>query len=262
MLENALKALVDVTVVLLVTAPFLLWFVLTQRRRDQRVVAGFRKYGLWRSTHPLIHAGNAPDYFDSDIYLGDLENLEEVVVWFKAELDRQRQLSGRVDRLTFIEKDSGGPVGALTLKDLLSLETKIPSAIVRLGRKGPALKIKMVHPQVASSSPGDFKTIEPDFSVNGEPERVVIVSDVATTGTTILNTAKQIEEAGGKVEAAFVLYDREEAASGDPALTAEEKLKRHQIRLVSMLRASEVTGEEVEKIGDRKNKVSHQSATP
>lgn len=240
MFQNTLKALIDVAIVIAATVPFLLWFMLAQRRRAEATVSGFRKYGLWRSTHPLVHAGNAKDYFDSDLYLGDLGNLRGVVNWFTEELDHQRSMSGRIDRLTFIEKDSGGPVGALTLKDLLSLETNVPSAVVRLGRKGPALKIKMVHLNVSSSIPGDFKTIEPKFRVNGEPERVIIVSDVATTGTTILDTAKRITEAGGQVEAAFVLYDREEMAGGDCSVTAEEKLKANNIRLVSMIRAGEM----------------------
>jgi orotate phosphoribosyltransferase len=189
--------------------------------------------------------------------LGDLDNVQGVVEWFKEELARQRELTGRVDRLTFIEKDSGGPVGALTLKDLLSLETKVPSAVVRLGRKGPALKIKMVHPHVVSSSPGDFKTIEPKFRVNGDPERVVVVSDVATTGTTILDTAKRIEEAGGQVDAAFVLYDREEIPGTQDGLTAEQKLKNHKIRLVAMLRAGEMANKEtVSTLRKGKEKVS------
>jgi hypothetical protein len=255
MLQNVLKSLFDVLIVLAVTAPFLAWFMLAQRKREQATVSGFRKYGLWRSTHPLVHAGNAKDYFDSDLYLGDLSNVRGVVEWFKEELDRQRTLSGRIDRLTFIEKDSGGPVGALTLKDLLSLETKVPSAIVRLGRKGPALKIKMVHPHLASSSPGDFTTIEPKFRVNGEPEHVVIVSDVATTGTTILDTANRITEAGGQVEAAFVLYDREEGSGSNGVITAEEKLRQNKIRLVSMIRASEMAngnGEEHPKKNTRR----------
>ena len=39
-----------------------------------------------------------------------------------------------IHRLAFIEKDSG-PVGALTLKDLLIVRTRIPGVIIRVQRR-------------------------------------------------------------------------------------------------------------------------------
>lgn len=184
--------------------------------------------------------------------MGDPKNVGLTAHWFKEELAKQRHLSGQVDRLAFVEKQEG-PVGALTLKDLLSWQTNIPSAIVRPGRKGPALRIKLLHKQAPSRQGGDYGVTSERFRSNGNPERVILVSDVATTGITILNSVKLIERAGGKVDAAFVLYDREELSqSNDRSLTAEEKLKENGVRLVAMIKAKQIKTamESVKSIGD------------
>jgi len=53
------------------------------------------------------------------------------------------------------------------------------------------------------------------------------VSDVATTGRTMLDAVRVVRDSGVNVVAAAVLYDREEGALND--------LKRAGIKLVSML---------------------------
>lgn len=61
--------------------------------------------------------------------------------------------------------------------------------------------------------------------------RVMIVDDVATTGTSVLEAAKAAREAGAIVESALVLVDREEGAA--------ENLAPAGIRLLSVFRGQE-----------------------
>jgi hypothetical protein len=226
--------LLDVAVVLGVIALFVVFFAWFQRRQEQRWILEVVNFGLWASNHQTVHAGNADNYFDSDLFLGRPQNIGVTVNWFRNEIQKQRRISGKIDRLVFIEKEEG-PVGAVTLKDLFSWETKIPGAVVRPRRKGPALKIKLVHDK-ASALPNNYEAIGQSFRSENAAEHVVLVSDVATTGTTILKAADLIEHAGGRVDAAFVLYDREETGLANKK--GIEKLQERNIRLVAMLKAS------------------------
>jgi hypothetical protein len=246
MIEELVKTLanpalfIDVLVVLSVLSVFVAVLIWSQRRHMRQTILEAVNFGLWASNHQTVHAGNAPDYFDSDLFLGQLRNIGRTIGWFKEEIEKQRRISGSVDRLVFVEKEEG-PVGALTLKDLLSWETKIPGAVVRPGRKGPALKIKLIHEGIPSSSGDNYEAINQSFWLNGKSEHVVLVSDVATTGTTILHAVDLIKNAGGRVDAAFVLYDREESTqNGGRNISAAEKLGEHSIRLVAMFKAHEV----------------------
>jgi orotate phosphoribosyltransferase len=75
----------------------------------------------------------------------------------------------------FIEKKVG-PVGAVTLKDLLIQRADIPALIARPRRRLVASAIK------GEFSPGD---------------KVILVTDVITKGTTILEPIEKLEQLGG-----------------------------------------------------------------
>ncbi len=62
-------------------------------------------------------------------------------------------------------------------------------------------------------------------------DRVVLVDDVATTGGSLILTARSVRNAGGIVAGAVVLIDREQGAS--------ENLSREGIRLYSLIKMSE-----------------------
>jgi hypothetical protein len=231
---------ISVAIVLMLLTAAMFWFMWFQQRKLAVNLKDFVRYGLWSSNHQTVHAGSTGQYFDADLFLGQPKNIGTTLIWFKEELQRQIKLSGKIDRLAFIEKEEG-PVGALTLKDLLSWETKVPAAIVRPGRKGPALRIKVVHESDALEPRKDYKQISQSLKTNGEGERVVLVSDVTTTGTTILDAVKLIEDAGGQVEAAFVLYDRgDKVPVEDRIVTAESRLRDLNIRLVAMFKSDQL----------------------
>ena len=81
-------------------------------------------------------------------------------------------------------------------------------------------------------SHGTMELIEglgPDETLAGQ--RVLIVDDVATSGSSILEAARAARSAGAKIESALVLIDREEGA--------RENLTRDGIRLLSVFRGPE-----------------------
>src|SRR5438132_2635900 len=177
----------DLVIVLTpVTAALLLFLYFRYRAQTNMMVAVVRS-GVWCSTHPKVHSGVTRYYFDSDLFLSEPANLGVVLQWFKEELQHERTISGPIDRLAFIEKQEG-PVGAITLKDLLSWHTKTASAVVRPGRKGPALRIKFVHDGLTRLAKGGEGHVRGGrvFCRGGSTERIVLVSDVDTTGATNL----------------------------------------------------------------------------
>ncbi len=110
-----------------------------------------------------------------------------------------------IARLAFIEKPDAGPLGAITLLDTLLNLTGLEGCIIRPGKRLHVARVK-------------GRTIQ-------SGERLMIVSDVATTGTTILLAAQTIRQLGGIVVAAYVVYDRGQGA--------KDYLEKNGIQLVA-----------------------------
>ncbi len=111
------------------------------------------------------------------------------------------------------ERIAGMELGAVPLAVATSLETNIPYLMVRKGDRAH----------------GTGKGIEGAFKSG---ERVTIVEDVATSGGSIVKTAKILTDAGLKVVRALVVVDREEGAS--------TLMKEHGIPFQAILTASEL----------------------
>ena len=103
---------------------------------------------------------------------------------------------------------AGVPVGGLLLATAYSLETNIPLIYAR------------VHPE----GTGD-RGIEGRVS---EGDTAIIVDDLITRGSSVLETASLLEESGLKVKDVIVLIDREHGAA--------ERLRRHGYHLISILK--------------------------
>ncbi len=214
-------------------------------RKFRALIGRTIDYALWCSPHQAVHGGKLSDYFDADLFLSDPKNIDLVLRWFVPELESRRKAVGRIDRLVFVEKEEG-PVGALTLKDICTWKTRIPSAVVRPSRRGPAMRVKTLHDELWLRPTANYKAKKLPFEANFGPERVILVSDVSTTGTTIINAVKRIKKSGGEVDAAFVLYDRQDKskAKNGSMLTAEERLAEDfGVKLVAMVRANEMRQE-------------------
>jgi len=92
-----------------------------------------------------------------------------------------------------ISRIAGMELGGVPLATALSLKTGLPFIIIKKGRKGY----------------GTNKLIE--GSLNNE-DKVVLVEDIATTGTQAILAAKIIEDAGASVSKIICVVDREEGA--------------------------------------------------
>lgn len=111
------------------------------------------------------------------------------------------------------EKIAGMELGAVPLAVALSLETDLPYLIIRKGER----------------KHGTGKLVEGDLK---KEDKIIIVEDVTTTGSSLLKAAEIIREEGGKVERALVVVDREEGAY--------ELLKENGLELVPLVKVSEM----------------------
>ncbi len=112
-----------------------------------------------------------------------------------------------------VDKIAGIELGSVPIAVAVSLDLDKPFLIVRKEKKehGTARKIE-----------GEVKA----------GDKVVLVEDVTTTGSTVVEAAKSLRDSGAVVEAVIVVVDREEGA--------EENLKKANIKLIPIFRASEL----------------------
>lgn len=103
---------------------------------------------------------------------------------------------------------AGVPVGGLLLASAYSLETNTPMIYAR------------IHPEGTGS-----RGIEGRFS---QGDTALIIDDLITGGSSVLETAALLEEHGIKVKDVLVLVDREHGAA--------ERLRRHGFNLISILK--------------------------
>lgn len=110
-------------------------------------------------------------------------------------------------------KLAGVALGAVPLVAVTALETGNPYVIVRK----------------AAKEYGTGNRIEGELT---EGESVVVIEDVATTGQSALDAVEALRDAGAAVERVLVVVDRQEGA--------RENLAEHDVRLESLLSASEL----------------------
>jgi orotate phosphoribosyltransferase len=103
---------------------------------------------------------------------------------------------------------AGVPVGGLLLATAYSLETNIPLIYAR------------VRPEGTGNRGIEGHVLEGDTAI--------IIDDLITRGSSILETASLLEESGLKVKDVIVLIDREHGAA--------ERLRRHGYNLISILK--------------------------
>lgn len=121
------------------------------------------------------------------------------------EEETRYELLRRRPRVQPFDLIAGVPFGGLHLATAFSLSSKVP----------------MIY---AYSKQGGGSSIEGRYRPG---ERVLIVDDLITTGGSILQTARMLEDAGLVVHDAIALIDREAGAS--------ERLKPHGVNLMSIL---------------------------
>ena len=127
-------------------------------------------------------------FYDLDDSITDYKLLGSILEFYTSSLQEFQRRYGRIDRLAFLEKDSG-PVGAVAILGFLSHKLKISSVIIRQRRRLPINSVKgYLH----------------EKSINN----IVIISDVTTTGGGIEAAIKKLETEKTKVLGAVVLVNR------------------------------------------------------
>jgi len=190
----------------------IIWYVLLSRRSKTLLAGIVHSQGStpWRA----VSGKELWYYVILDDFMAVPAYAEILGEWFRGIIRQARGQIGRIDRLAFIEKKAG-PVGMLTAKDFLTVKSGIPSVAVRPRRRLPNARITGLK----------------EFPIAGQ--NVVVISDIATTGGTIMEAVDILESQGATVRLVVVFYDREEGAS--------EQLAKRGIVLKSMMNPTEVS---------------------
>ena len=130
-----------------------------------------------------------------------------------------------------IDRIAGVPLAGLPIATAVSLESDIP----------------MVYPRPASKTYGTGSAVEGPFEAG---DRVVVIDDVTTSGTSILEAAERLREAGLIVDTAVVLVDRGGGAVGSLATGGIDlRSVLHLTDVVgSLLRAGRITDSEADRV--------------
>lgn len=134
---------------------------------------------LKESDHGLRAGGKAGYYFDIDYILNDPAKCELILGIYTDLITKIRSLE-QINLLAFIEKASGGTVGALRLSAALSIKTNLPNLTVRPGKAIEFEKVKI--PFVERKMPG----------IQGglQGHRAIVVTDHCTSGKEALIAVK------------------------------------------------------------------------
>ncbi len=141
--------------------------------QEKQVLEQAEHSGWWVFTS----GGSGKQFFDVDVILTSPEGSVFATNWVSGEIGSLKKKIGRIDKLVFIDKDSG-PVGMIAAMSSIVEETRIPGIIVRLRRRVLPGMIKQSRD--APLSEGDI---------------AVIVTDVITTGRGVMKALDQIHRA-------------------------------------------------------------------
>jgi len=151
----------------------------------------------------LSHGGTSDYYVDKYLFETDTHCLELIAEAFAAEIDEP--------------KLAGVALGAVPLVAVTAVETGRPYVIARKQAK----------------EYGTGNRIEGRLE---DGEEVVVLEDIATTGTSAVEAAEALREAGAVVNRVLVVVDREEGAT--------ETLAEHDLELDALVTASDLLADQ------------------
>ncbi len=147
----------------------------------------FLKPGVFKASNHAFRLGSKDDYYaDLDYILNDPYQCG-VVLDLYAQMIEDIKATASIDFLAFLDKASGGTVGAIRLAAALSIRTNIPNLTVRMGKAIAFEKVKVF---LAHEGLGGQKGI--------------VVSDHCTSGRESLLAADILRENGADIKQAVV----------------------------------------------------------
>jgi orotate phosphoribosyltransferase len=149
---------------------------------------------------------NSPVYVNPRLLISKPDAMRRVAQLVEDEIKAGQ--ARRRPRFSPFSLVAGVPFGGLHLATAFSLTADIPMVYVRPATQAPKRQI-----------------IE---GIYRPGQQVLIFDDLITGGTTVLQTARQLEQAGLVVRDVIVLVDRQQGAA--------ERLHRHGYNLISILR--------------------------
>jgi orotate phosphoribosyltransferase len=157
---------------------------------------------LKNSRYDLVAGGSGTNFFDIDEFSAGRESkdykaedapnrVEELAQFLTDKINELQDKGIKIERLAFIERDTG-PVGMITYKDFIGAKTRIETCCIRPRKRllASVLKGRPLNPS----------------------EQVALITDVATSGDTILAAVEKIWQLGGVISSAIVIFDRDEGA--------------------------------------------------
>ena len=151
----------------------------------------------------LSHGGTSDYYVDKYLFETDTDCLELIAAAFADKIDEA--------------KLAGVALGAVPLVAVTAVETGRPYVIARKQAK----------------EYGTGNRIEGRLESG---EEVVVLEDIATTGTSAIEAAEALREAGAVVDRVLVVVDREEGAT--------EALAEHGLELEALVTASDLLADQ------------------
>ncbi|MDJ1430941.1 orotate phosphoribosyltransferase [Halostagnicola sp. A-GB9-2] len=148
----------------------------------------------------LSHGGTSEYYVDKYLFETDPDCLEAIAEAF-------------ADRLDEDDKLGGVALGGVPLAAATSVAASVPYVIARKQRK-------------------DYGTANLVEGRLEEGEEVVVVEDIVTTGTSLVDAVEALRDAGATVERALVVVDREEGG--------RENVEEAGVEMESLVTASEL----------------------
>ena len=160
------------------------------------------EYGAFKTGKFTLASGKESDYYvDLRVAITQPEFLHEVA----------KAMAAHTDDVDII---AGVALSAVPIAAAISLETEKPYLMIRKESKGH----------------GTQKRVEGKLK---EGQKVMFVEDTATTAGSLINAIQCVREAGGIVEKALVIVDREEGAAQN---LSEAGVKMHSLASIDRLR--------------------------
>lgn len=151
----------------------------------------FLEPGVLKASSHGFRKGSRDDYyFDIDYLLNDPIKCSIILSIYLRKIDCVIK-KNRVDLIAFIDKASGGSVGAIRLASSISINTGIPNIIIRPGKEINFERVKVPFSKNKNAING--------VEMGLQNKRVLVVTDHCTSGEEVLNVADVISENNGKV---------------------------------------------------------------